>query len=72
VCTLLGVSMETIHSNQCTEVGTGHIHPLRESRYPLFTYTESAYEIFIEAMKGYQIIGPMKSQGGTSCSLVGH
>jgi hypothetical protein len=56
-------SQQVAHS----ELGTGHNHPLWESRCSLFIHTKISYEIFIQTAKGYETIGPMRTQGGSLC-----
>jgi hypothetical protein len=40
-------------------------HPLWESKCPHVIHVNSGYEIFVKVMKGYRIIGLVKTQGGT-------
>jgi hypothetical protein len=50
----------------------GHNHPLCESRCLLFIHVESDYEIFIQAVKGYRIIGSLREpRVSTLCWLLG-
>jgi len=49
------------------ELVPGCDHPSWKLKHLPFHPIEKGYEIFIQPMKCYGVVGPMRAQGGTLC-----